>query len=187
MGGRGLGGSQWDGKTQSLELQGWALPHLSPCFTVPPSPLTLQMRPQKHKVKMLCQIQADGTSAPEASTSLWAAPRLASPPPGPLSGLSLQGGAIQTWERGSCWHHPHPLGWGAGWGREWSLETGLQAWPSITPGCPSGLRGSELEGGIETSQCIQSLLWRPWGVRYGRMSTGLGVLSPSFYNLGSAL
>lgn len=32
------------------------------------------MRPQKHKVKMLCQIQADGTSAPEASTSLWAAP-----------------------------------------------------------------------------------------------------------------
>ncbi|XP_069901918.1 rap1 GTPase-activating protein 1 isoform X4 [Globicephala melas] len=105
------------------------------------------MRPQKHKVKMLCQIQADGTSAPEASASLWAAPRLASPPPGPLSGLSLQGGAIQTWERGSCWHHPHPLGWGAGWGREWSLETGLQAWPSITPGCPSGLRGSELEGG----------------------------------------
>ncbi|XP_059771529.1 rap1 GTPase-activating protein 1 isoform X5 [Balaenoptera ricei] len=86
------------------------------------------MRPQKHKVKMLCQIQADGTSAPEASTSLWAAPGLPSPPPGPLSGLSLQGGAIQTWEWGSCWHHPHPLGWGAGWGREWSLETGLQAW-----------------------------------------------------------
>lgn len=39
LGGTGLGGSQWDGKTQSLELQGWALPHLSPCFTVPPSPL----------------------------------------------------------------------------------------------------------------------------------------------------
>ncbi|XP_061040771.1 rap1 GTPase-activating protein 1 isoform X5 [Eubalaena glacialis] len=86
------------------------------------------MRPQKHKVKTLCQIQADGTSAPEASTSLWAAPGLPNPPPGPLSGLSLQGGAIQTWEWGSCWHHPHPLGWGAGWGREWSLETGLQAW-----------------------------------------------------------
>ncbi|KAB0390457.1 hypothetical protein E2I00_005537, partial [Balaenoptera physalus] len=86
------------------------------------------MRPQKHKVKMLCQIQADGTSAPEASTSLWAAPSLPNPPPGPLSGLCLQGGAIQTWEWGSCWHHPHPLGWGAGWGRGWSLETGLQAW-----------------------------------------------------------
>lgn len=82
---------------------------------------------QKHEGKMLCQIQADGTSAPEASTSLWAAPGLPSPPPGPLSGLSLQGGAIQTWERGSCWHYPHPLGWGASWGREWSLETGLQA------------------------------------------------------------
>lgn len=32
------------------------------------------MRPQKHKVKMLCQIQADGTSAPKASPSLQAAP-----------------------------------------------------------------------------------------------------------------
>lgn len=106
-----------------------------------------QMRPQKHKVKMLCQVQTDGTSAPEASTSLGTAPCLPSPPLGPLSGLSLQGGAIQTWERGSCWHHPHPLDWGPGWGGGWSVETGLQAWPSHHPRCPSGPMGSELEEG----------------------------------------
>lgn len=74
--------------------------------------MTEQVRPQKHKVKMLCQIQADRTSAPKATTSLWTAPCLPIPPLGPLSGLSLQGGAIQTWERGRCWHYPHTPGWG---------------------------------------------------------------------------
>ncbi|KAK2496744.1 hypothetical protein MC885_012819, partial [Smutsia gigantea] len=47
------------------------------------------MRPQKHKVKMLCQIQADGTSASKASPSLQAAPCLPSPP------LSMPGGATR--------------------------------------------------------------------------------------------
>ncbi|XP_066126283.1 rap1 GTPase-activating protein 1 isoform X1 [Saccopteryx bilineata] len=56
------------------------------------------MRPEKHKVKMLCQIQANGTSAPKAATSLWAAPCLPNPPLGPPSGLSLRGRAIHTWE-----------------------------------------------------------------------------------------
>ncbi|KAM5270065.1 rap1 GTPase-activating protein 1 isoform 4-T4 [Hipposideros larvatus] len=70
------------------------------------------VRPQKHKVKMLCQIQADRTSAPKATTSLWTAPCLPIPPLGPLSGLSLQGGAIQAWEQGRCWHYPHTPDWG---------------------------------------------------------------------------
>ncbi|XP_035881370.1 rap1 GTPase-activating protein 1 isoform X3 [Phyllostomus discolor] len=76
------------------------------------------MRLKKHKVKTPCRIQADGTSAPKATTSLWAAPCLPTPPLSPPSGLSLQGRAIQTWGRGSCWHHPHPprLGGRAGAG-----------------------------------------------------------------------
>lgn len=38
------------------------------------------MRSKKHKVKLLCQIQADRTSAPKATTSLCAAPCLPNPP-----------------------------------------------------------------------------------------------------------
>lgn len=64
--------------------------------------MTEQARPQKHKVKMLCQIQADRTSVSKGTISLWAAPCFPNPPLGPLSGLSLQGGAIQIWEQGSC-------------------------------------------------------------------------------------
>lgn len=92
-------------------------PLLSPCFVVPPSRFVLQARPQKHKVKTRCQIQADRTSASKGTVSLWATPCLPNPPLGPLSGLSLQGGAIQIWEQGSCWHHPHTPGWGAGLGQ----------------------------------------------------------------------
>ncbi|XP_025781183.1 rap1 GTPase-activating protein 1 [Puma concolor] len=53
------------------------------------------VRPQKHKVKTQCQLQVDRTSAPTASTSLWAVP---CPRLGHLSGLSLRGGAIRTQE-----------------------------------------------------------------------------------------
>lgn len=102
------------------------------CFVVSPSPFTLQVRSQKHKVKMLCQIQADRTSAPKASTSLWAAPCLPSPPLGPLSGWSLQGRAIQAWDRGRCWHHPHSPGFGLGWPRGSSVEARHQAWLAPT-------------------------------------------------------
>lgn len=84
------------GRAQSLDLQGQA----GPChFCLPASwcllSLTLQMRAQKHKVKMLCRLQVSRTSAPTASTSLWAVP---CPRLGHLSGLSLQGGAIRTRE-----------------------------------------------------------------------------------------
>ncbi|XP_069335579.1 rap1 GTPase-activating protein 1 isoform X6 [Eulemur rufifrons] len=75
------------------------------------------VRLQKHKAKMLCQVQADGTSAPKATTSLRAAPCLPHLPLAHPSGLSLQGGAIQTWDWGSCWHRPHPPGWGSGLGQ----------------------------------------------------------------------
>ncbi|XP_036888642.1 rap1 GTPase-activating protein 1 isoform X2 [Sturnira hondurensis] len=91
------------------------------------------MRPKKHKVKMLCQIQADGTSTPKATTSLWAAPCLPNPLLSPPPGLSLQGRAIQTWERRSCWHHPYPLpGWGAGLVQGGSVAARLQAWRAPT-------------------------------------------------------
>ncbi|XP_036206262.1 rap1 GTPase-activating protein 1 isoform X8 [Myotis myotis] len=120
------------------------------------------MRSKKHKVKMLCQIQADRTSAPKATTSLCAAPCLPNPPLGPPSGLSLQGGAIQTWERGSCRRHPHPPGWGPGWTGSGQLQQDSRPGsprpgPSITPWCPSRLRGGKMRGGTEISQCIQSL------------------------------
>lgn len=70
------------------------------------------MRPKKHKVKTLCQVQADGTSAPKATASLWAAPCLPNPPLGPPSGLSLQGRAIQTWEREAAGITLPSPGWG---------------------------------------------------------------------------
>lgn len=86
----------------------------------------------------------------------------------PMSGLSLQSGAVQPWERGSCWHRPHPLGWETGWGG-WngtpglrSAGTGLQAWLIHHPWVPLWIRGSELERRAETSRCTQSLLWRQW-------------------------
>lgn len=103
-----------------------------PCFVVSPSPFTLQVGSQKHKVKMLCQIQAVRTSAPKANTSLWAATCLPNPPLGSLSGWPLQGRAIQAWDRGSCGHHPHTPGWGLGWRRGLSVEARLQAWLAPT-------------------------------------------------------
>lgn len=45
-----------------------------PCSLGPPPPCVLQMRPQKHKLKRLCQVETDGTSAPTA-------PRLPLGPP----------------------------------------------------------------------------------------------------------
>lgn len=156
-------GSCWEGWVWGLPV-GWedTGAGLSPCSVVSPSPFTLQMRSKKHKVKMLCQIQADRTSAPKATTSLCAAPCLPNPPLGPPSGLSLQGGAIQTWERGSCRRHPHPPGWGPGWTGSGQLQQDSRPGsprlgPSITPWCPSRLRGGKMRRGTEISQCIQSL------------------------------
>jgi len=71
------------------------------------------MRLQKHKVKMLCQVQVDRTSAPKASTSLGVAP---CPHLGHPSGLSLRGGAIQTWEGEAAGIIPTPEA-GAGRGQ----------------------------------------------------------------------
>lgn len=118
---------------------------LSPRSVVSPSLFTLQMRSKKHKVKMLCQIQADRTSAPTATTSLWATPCLPSPPLGPPSGLSLQGRAIQTWEPGSCRRYPHPPGGGRpGQGVVSGSKTPGLARPDLGP--PSHL-GAPLDSG----------------------------------------
>ncbi|XP_077826974.1 rap1 GTPase-activating protein 1 isoform X14 [Macaca mulatta] len=92
------------------------------------------MRPQKHKGKVPCQAQADGTSALKTNTSLWAAPCLPTLPVVHPSGLSLQGRAVQTWDRGSCWHHPYPQPGGPGWGGDCSVEAGLGAWLGPTQG-----------------------------------------------------
>uniref|UniRef100_A0ABI8AHA6 Rap-GAP domain-containing protein n=1 Tax=Felis catus TaxID=9685 RepID=A0ABI8AHA6_FELCA len=70
------------------------------------------VRPQKHKVKTQCQLQVDRTSAPTASTSLWAVP---CPRLGHLSGLSLRGGAIRTQEGEAAGIIPTPqAGTGSG-------------------------------------------------------------------------
>ncbi|XP_055118425.1 rap1 GTPase-activating protein 1 isoform X1 [Symphalangus syndactylus] len=92
------------------------------------------MRPQKHKGKVPCQAQADGTSALKTNTSPWAAPCLPTLPMAHPSGLSLQGRAVQTWDQGSCWHRPHPQPGGPGWGRDCSVEAGPGAWLTPTLG-----------------------------------------------------
>ncbi|XP_064219498.1 rap1 GTPase-activating protein 1 isoform X10 [Aotus nancymaae] len=92
------------------------------------------MRPRKHKGKMPCQVQADGTSALKTNTSPWAAPCLSTFPMAHPSGLSLQGRAIQTWDWGSCWHRPHPQPGGLGWGRDCSAEARPGAWLAPTLG-----------------------------------------------------
>lgn len=127
-----------------------------------PSPFTLQTRVQKHEARVLQQIRADGTSAPRGQHQPGGCPSPAQPSSWPTSGLSLQGGAGQPWERGSCWHRPHPLGWEAGWGRERSVGTGLQAWLIHHPWVPLWIRRSELERRTEAFQCTQSLPWRRW-------------------------
>ncbi|XP_068823196.1 rap1 GTPase-activating protein 1 isoform X1 [Capricornis sumatraensis] len=119
-------------------------------------------RVQTHEARALRQIRADGTSAPRGQHQPGGRPSPAQPSSWPTSGLSLQGGAGQPWERGSCWHRPHPLGWEAGWGRERSVGTGLQAWLIHHPWVPLWIRGSELERRTEASQCTQSLPWRRW-------------------------
>ncbi|XP_073759319.1 rap1 GTPase-activating protein 1 isoform X6 [Callorhinus ursinus] len=136
------------------------------------------MRLQKHKVKMLCRVQVDRTSAPKASTSLWVAP---CPHLGHPSGLSLRGGAIQTWEREAAGIIPIPEA-GAG-----HRQLKQNAGPGLSPlralhhtWVPLWTRGANWEERIEKSQCIQSLPWRQRDVKYGGMSTGLGVLSPGF-------
>lgn len=95
---------------RAWDRRGGPLPLLSPCFMA--CSLTLQMTRQKHKVKMLCQVQVARPSAPKASTSLWAVP---CPHLGHPSGLSLQGGAIQTWEGEAAGTIPTPE---AGAGRD---------------------------------------------------------------------
>lgn len=142
--------------------EGGTPPHLAPHFMARPSPFTLQMRVQKHEARVLRQIRADGTSAPRGQHQPGGHPSPAQPSSWPTSGLSLQGGAGQPWERGSCWHRPHPLGWEAGWGRERSVGTGLQAWLIHHPWVPLWIRGSELERRTEAFQCTQSLPWRRW-------------------------
>lgn len=93
-------------------IWGRPFPLLSPRIVVCSSLLTLQVRPQKHKVKTQCQLQVDRTSAPTASTSLWAVP---CPRLGHLSGLSLRGGAIRTQEGEAAGIIPTPqAGTGSG-------------------------------------------------------------------------
>ncbi|KAM5248680.1 LOW QUALITY PROTEIN: rap1 GTPase-activating protein 1 [Ctenodactylus gundi] len=73
-------------------------------------PHTSQLtRPQKHKGKMLCWVQAAGTF----TRRLTPFPGCLCLPAVPLahpSGLSLPGGAIQTWGE-SCWHRSQAPGW----------------------------------------------------------------------------
>lgn len=93
------------------ELQCWAAcqsnasPIISLSSVVCAYPLPLQVRPKKHKGKILCQIQAAGTPSPGPALQTIPLP----PVPGVhRSGLSLQGRAIQIRDPGSCQYPPHP-------------------------------------------------------------------------------
>lgn len=86
---------------------------LLPSSSESPVSGSLQTRPQKHKKMLLHHIQAAGpllyTPAPGAPPSKpWAHP----------SGLSPQGGAIQSSQNGCCWHHPPPQAGALGVGRD---------------------------------------------------------------------
>lgn len=108
-----------------------------------------QMGPQKHKVKLLCQLQADRPLLPSQHQPLgcpspllpWAHP----------TGLSLQGGAVQTHpgaqDLRSCWHHPHPRAGGQAKAGRGQLACPCPG-PSITPGRTAGLGGSKAGGGV---------------------------------------
>lgn len=112
------------------------------------------------------------------------------PPLGPPSGLSLQGGAIQTWERGAAGIILTP-GWGPGWAGSGQLQEDSR------PGHPDlGLRhtlvplstqgvGGKMRGGTEISLCIPSL--QAAGVRCDGMSTRLGILRPESWLLVGVL
>lgn len=125
---------------------GWATPSRVPLLLRLFTSLYLQMRPQKHKVKMPCQVQVARTSAPKASTSLWAAP---CPHLGHPSGLSLRGGAIQTREGEAAGIIPTPeAGAGSVPLKQNSSLACPHSGPFITPRCPSGLMGSKVGGGV---------------------------------------
>ncbi|XP_053064513.1 rap1 GTPase-activating protein 1 isoform X8 [Acinonyx jubatus] len=137
------------------------------------------VRPQKHKVKTQCQLQVDRTSAPTASTSLWAVP---CPRLGHLSGLSLRGGAIRTQEGEAAGIIPTPQ---AGTGSGQLKQNSRPGLPPLRALCHTRVHlrtpgGAGREGRIEISWCTQSPLQRRWDVKRGGMGTGLGVPSPGF-------
>lgn len=123
---------------------------------------------------MLWQIQADGTSAPEASTSLGPTPRLPSPPPGPCPGCLCRVEPSSPGSGEAAGTVPIPwAGRLAGAGRG-QLEQDSRPGSSITLGCRSGFEGvswkEELDISVHAEPAMEAV---------GRRSTGLGVLSPS--------
>ena len=150
LGGRGLRGSPWDGKIQSLPSQGRDPSTAVSLFhgtsvSVYPADEAAEARGE-----MLWQIQADGTSSPEASTSLGPAPRLPSPSPG--EGLLAHVRALCRAEPSSPRSGEAagtvPTPWagrlaGAGRGQ---LERDSRPGSSITLGCHSGFEGVSRKG-----------------------------------------
>lgn len=146
LGGRGLGGSPWDGKIQSLPSQGWDPSTAVSLFHGVSVSLYPADEAAEARGEMLWQIQADGTSTPEASTSLGPAPRLPSPPPGPCPGCLCRMEPSSPGSGEAAGTVPTPWAGGpAGAGRG-QLERDSRPGSSITLGCRSGFEGVSWKG-----------------------------------------
>lgn len=122
---RGVGGTGEAGSWAGLVVE------TQSCTLIPVfAHFSLQMRPRKHKVKILCPAQAVGPlpSRPQALELPVPALPLAHPP-----GLSLQGGAIQSWAGEAAGIVLSP-GWGSGLGQR-LVSDGLACLPpgSLSP------------------------------------------------------
>jgi hypothetical protein len=111
------------------------------CFEVSYPPF-LQMRPQKHKVKTLCQAQVlgyppQGHPSPTLSPPIWAV---------------SAGQSHPDLGSGRCWHLPHPRPGVWTWAGMGQLKQDYRpGLTSDTSGCLSRVRGEIGEGDCESS------------------------------------
>ena len=146
LGGRGLGGSPWGRKTQSLQSQG----HDPSTSGSPSHGASVSLYPADEGAEARGEdalADPDGRDlCPEASTSLGAAPRLPSPPPGPRPGCLCRAEPASPGSGEAAGTVPTPWAGGlAGAGRG-QLERDSRPGSSITPGCPSGFEGVSWKG-----------------------------------------
>lgn len=138
------------------------------------------MRPQKHKVKILCQIQAAGPLPP--GPALWTVPPpLSLAVPGPTSGLSLQGGAVQTPEPGYARTLPIKLGAKTGVGSSQLSHDSKPGLPSPvgSGGQPLDFRGTRRRNRMRLCACTQRAMTAV-GLGYSGGSPWLGCCHPGF-------
>ena len=147
LGGRSLGGSLWDGKTQSLELPGGPPASVLPLHSVS---ISSPCRRGHRSTRGRCGVQS-GQMGPVCC------PCLPSSPLGPRLGCLCGAEPSRPGSREAAGVIPSSPAGGPGWGREWSVEAGLQAWlaatlgppPPSPVGAPLDTGGARWEGEIE--------------------------------------